>query len=116
MAKKKRTVQKLTAKQRAEYRKKVAEEDHDVLREQAREVKAELLAERASLEQACRLLKEARESQGLSLADVSQRTGMSRGAISRLENLVDRNPTMATLSRLADALGRRVVISLERAK
>lgn len=50
-------------------------------------------------------LKERRESLGLSLADVAERCGMDRAAISRLENGVQINPTVDTLYRYATALG-----------
>ena len=39
-------------------------------------------------------LKQHRERQGLSLADVAKRSGMDRSAISRLENGVYLNPTV----------------------
>jgi transcriptional regulator with XRE-family HTH domain len=42
--------------------------------------------------------------QGLSLADIHAKTGIGRAAICRLENLVDANPTVATLDRMAAAL------------
>jgi predicted transcriptional regulator len=50
-------------------------------------------------------LKGHRERQGLSLADVSERSGMDRAAVSRLENGVYVNPTVDTLYRYADAVG-----------
>lgn len=50
-------------------------------------------------------LKKHRERQGLSLADVSQRSGIDRGALSRLENGVYVNPTLSTLHRYAEAIG-----------
>jgi predicted transcriptional regulator len=53
-------------------------------------------------------LKKAREAQGLSLADVSERSGIDRAAVSRLENGLQLNPTVETLYRYAGALGKRV--------
>lgn len=50
-------------------------------------------------------LKRHRERQGLSLADVAERSGMDRAAISRLENGVYVNPTVDTLYRYAQAIG-----------
>ena len=61
---------------------------------------------------AAELLKAERESQGLSLADMQTRTGISRAALCRLENLVDANPTIATLTRIAEALGKQLVVGL----
>lgn len=61
-------------------------------------------------------LKALREQQGLSLSDLAERTGMDRAMISRLENGQIDNPTIATVSRYAKALGKRVVVSLVDAK
>ena len=58
-------------------------------------------------------LKALREQQGLSISDMEKRTGMDRAMISRLENGQIDNPTLATVSRYAKALGKRVIVSLE---
>lgn len=58
-------------------------------------------------------LKKVREQLGLSLADVSERTGIDRAAISRLENGHNANPTIETLNRYAGALGKRLAFSIE---
>jgi predicted transcriptional regulator len=50
-------------------------------------------------------LKRHREQRGLSLADVSARSGMDRSAVSRLENGIYVNPTLDTLYRYAEAIG-----------
>jgi len=57
------------------------------------------------------LLRAARQHAGLSLADVAQRTGIDRAALSRLENGAH-SPTLTTLTRYADALGLELKISL----
>jgi ribosome-binding protein aMBF1 (putative translation factor) len=57
-------------------------------------------------------LKALREQQGLSISDLAERTGMDRAMISRLENGQIDNPTIATVSRYAKALGKRIVVSL----
>jgi len=62
------------------------------------------------------LLKVERERMGLSLADVSERTGIERPNLSRLENDAESNPTIATLIRYADALGKHLTIALADAK
>ena len=59
-----------------------------------------------------RVLKAERERQGLSLADVSDRCGVEKGAISRLENGLNANPTLDTIRRCAEALGKTVTLSL----
>ncbi len=57
-------------------------------------------------------MKALREQQGLSVADVAERTGIDRATINRLENGQLENPTIATMSRYAEALGKRVLVSL----
>ena len=60
-------------------------------------------------------LKAAREEKGLSLADLTQLTGMDRSALSKLETGQRLNPTIETLVRYADAVGKRLVVSLANA-
>lgn len=52
-------------------------------------------------------LKEAREAAGLTLADISTRTGMAVESLSRLETGAQTNPTWKTLALYATAVGRR---------
>jgi transcriptional regulator with XRE-family HTH domain len=49
----------------------------------------------------------------LSITDVSERSGLDRALISRLENDKILNPTMATLWRYADAIGSQVTLAVE---
>jgi DNA-binding phage protein len=58
------------------------------------------------------VLKAERQRQGLSLADMRQRTGMERSTLSRLENEEQTNPTIGTLSRYAGAIGKQLLIVL----
>ena len=58
-------------------------------------------------------LRRARERAGLSLAEVTLRSGIDSPALSRLENGLNPNPTLATLARYAQALGKRIHWSLE---
>jgi ribosome-binding protein aMBF1 (putative translation factor) len=58
-------------------------------------------------------LRREREARGLSLADVAERSGIDKAALSRLENGQQLNPTINTLNRYACALGKRLVLSLE---
>jgi DNA-binding phage protein len=53
-------------------------------------------------------LRAERERQGLSLADIAERTGMDRAAIHKLEIGLNANPTYATMTRYATALGTRI--------
>lgn len=69
----------------------------------------ELLA----LLQFARQLKDLRVQKNLSLADVAERTGIDKAAISRIENGLNPNPTVATLEALSRALGARLKLVLE---
>lgn len=57
-------------------------------------------------------LKAAREEIGLSLSDLARLTGMDRSALSKLETGQRANPTVETLVRYAEAVGKRLVLSL----
>jgi DNA-binding Xre family transcriptional regulator len=58
-------------------------------------------------------LKAERQFQKMSLADLADRTGIDKAAISRLENGLIENPTIATLERLARSVAKRLRIELE---
>jgi DNA-binding XRE family transcriptional regulator len=100
----------LTAKEAGKYREvreKVAEELPElVARHHERLAASEQLA--ALLHD----LKTAREQRGLSLADVTALTGMDRSALSKLETGQRPNPTLDTLVRYAEAVGKRLAVSL----
>lgn len=51
-------------------------------------------------------LRDERQRLGLSLADVAERAKIDKGALSRLENGQQLNPTVNTLARYARALGK----------
>lgn len=57
-------------------------------------------------------LKAAREAKGSSLADVTELTGMDRSSLSKMETGQRANPSVETLIRYADAVGKRLVVSL----
>jgi len=61
-------------------------------------------------------LKRERLRAGLSLADVSRRSGIDPAALSRLENGLHSNPTLDTLYRYAAAIGKRVVWSFRNSR
>jgi len=67
----------------------------------------------ATLDQFMKQLKAAREAKGLSLADLTDRTGRDRSALSKLETGRRANPTVDTLVRYAEAVGKRLVVSLD---
>jgi DNA-binding Xre family transcriptional regulator len=58
-------------------------------------------------------LKELRMQRKLSLADIAERTGIDKAAISRIENGLNPNPTVVTLEALSRALGARLKLVLE---
>jgi hypothetical protein len=102
--------------------KKLTDEErlrHRRIRDQIEQEKPELIAQgrrikanHARLREAVAVLKSTRESLGLSLADIRERTGIEKGNLSRLENATNPNPTIDTLTRYADAVGKEIVIAL----
>jgi Helix-turn-helix len=56
-------------------------------------------------------LRKSRQAAGLTLAAVSRCTGIDQATLSRLENGRQPNPTVDTLWRYADAIGRRLVLT-----
>jgi len=58
-------------------------------------------------------IKGAREAAGLTLAEVSRRSGIDQPALSRLETGHNKNPTLDTLWRYAAAVGQRLVLTTE---
>ncbi len=58
-------------------------------------------------------IKARREQLQLSLTDLASRSGIDKGAISRLENGLVSNPTIGTLERIARSLKSRLKIELE---
>lgn len=92
-------------------RKSLGSEKEEILAEARRRKQVhDTLA--AELREVFRVLKKERLVQGLSLADMRERTGMGRSAISRLENNENANPTIETLTRYAQALGKDLRIAL----
>ncbi len=57
-------------------------------------------------------LKKARESAGLSLTDLAQRTGMDKAVLSKMENGRHGIPTLPSLARYAQAVGMQLGFSL----
>jgi ribosome-binding protein aMBF1 (putative translation factor) len=57
-------------------------------------------------------LKAERRRAGLSLAELSERTGIDKAYLSRLETFQQANTTVETLRRVAEALGKELVLGL----
>jgi hypothetical protein len=102
--------------------KKLTEDErqrHRRVREQIEQERDELMAygktvkaRHDMLRQAVTALKAAREALGLTLADIKARTGIEKSNLSRLENDPNPNPTIDTLCRYADAVGKEIAITL----
>lgn len=97
-------------KQRWQAALDAAADDREAINAQAQAVFA---AHDAAREVIIRLKAE-RERRGLSLADMLARTGMSREALSRLENHRTPNPTVRTLARYAAAVGLELRLAAKR--
>ncbi len=69
---------------------------------------------RADLASIFTSLKAEREKLGLNLAEMSERCGMAREVIYRLESQTTPNPTISTIQRYATALGLEVSFALKR--
>ena len=95
----------------AKVREQIVSELPDIKR-RARDRLALLKKEGTPLRQVLAALRAERERQGLSLADINERTGIDRAALSRLENNEDANPTLHTLERYAEAVGKQMVVLL----
>ena len=92
---------------------------HRAIREQIEQEKPELIARgrrakarRIMLKEAVATLKATRQALGLSLADIKASTGIEKSNLSRLENDPLANPTIDTLCRYTDAVGKEIVIRL----
>jgi DNA-binding Xre family transcriptional regulator len=70
------------------------------------------LAAFLAVRQLLREMRQERERQGLSLADLAERTGMDKAALSRLETGRQANPTVDTLLRYASAIGKHIKMTL----
>jgi len=92
---------------------------HRRIREQIEQERDDLVAygqkvkiRHDTLRQAVAALKAAREALGLTLTDIKARTGIEKSNLSRLENDPNPNPTIDTLCRYADAVGKEITITL----
>ena len=112
MAKQVTRDRKLTPEEAAKYRK---------IREEVESEKPEIIGKaqlarreerRKRLVAVMKELKAAREAKGLSLTDVHEQTGIDRSALSKLENVTNENPTIDTLLRYAEVVGKRLEIQV----
>ena len=109
----KRVRVKLTEEQQQELDSVREELENDPeIRRQGLAIKAECEARQREFADVMQVLKAAREATGLSLRDVEERTGINKSNLSLLENGKG-NPTLETVRRIAEAIGRRVLITVE---
>jgi DNA-binding Xre family transcriptional regulator len=92
-------------------REHVQEELPDI-EKRARQKLAEAVQHGITIQHTIALLKFERLKKGLSLADMKERTGIERSTLSRLENDAAANPTVDTLTKYADAVGKKVLVVL----
>jgi predicted transcriptional regulator len=90
---------------------KDAETEKEEIFAKGHRIKAARNRVNVAVREAMKTLKRERQAQGLSLSDVEKRTGIGRAALSRLENETELNPTVVTLTRYAEALGKEVVVN-----
>ena len=110
----KRIYREATADEKAQHariREQIAVELPEI-RRRAQHYLVEALQRGVALEHAMALLKAERQKQGLSLAEMKTRTGIERSTLSRLENQAEANPTVATLTKYAEAVGKKVLVIL----
>ena len=100
-------------KQRWSQAVKETESEKKEILAKGRRVKAARDRVNVAVREAMQALKRERQAQGLSLSDVEKRTGIGRAALSRLENETELNPTVVTLTRYAEALGKEVVVNFK---
>lgn len=111
----KRLHRSLSAEERQRWQRAVeeAESEKTAILAEGRRIKVVRNRVKVAVRDALNLLKAERRAQGLSLSEVEERTGIGRSALSRLENEAESNPTVVTLTRYAEALGKKLVVSFE---
>ena len=85
-------------------------------REESDQIKAKgraIFAHHEAMQEVIAALKAARQAQGLSLAEVGERSGIGKANLSRLENDASPNPTWDTITRYAESVGRRLQVNVE---
>jgi DNA-binding phage protein len=114
MAKKmgKRIYREATAEEKERHthiREQIQEELTDI-KQRAKQQLAEVMQRGIAMQHTMSVLKAERMKKGLSLSDMKERTGIERSTLSRLENHEEANPTVNTLIRYAEAVGKKMFI------
>jgi ribosome-binding protein aMBF1 (putative translation factor) len=100
----------LTDEERLKYRdirQQIAAELPDIRR------RAQAAKPRVLLKHLLHTLKQERERQGLSLADVNARSGIDSSTLREIESDDDPNVSISTLLRYADAIGKTLTVQIE---
>src|SRR5262249_51464670 len=92
-------------------REQIQEELPDI-KQRAQQKLAEALQRGIAMQHTMAVLKAERLKKGLSLSDMKARTGIERSTLSRLENNAEANPTINTLTKYAEAVGKKVFVVL----
>jgi len=82
------------------------------IKTRARQHLAEAMQRGIAMQHIMSALKAERVQKGLSLSDMKERTGIERSTLSRLENHQEANPTVSTLTRYAEAVGKKLFVIL----
>ena len=101
---------KLTPQEAARYRQLRADIESEKPAIDA-QIRAQL-AEQRELAAVFAELKQVRQALGLSLADIQERTGIDRSALCKLENGQRANFTLDTVRKYAQAVGKRVLVTV----
>lgn len=100
----------LSAEEKLKYgeiRRQIAEELPEIAR-RGRAAKPRIL-----LKHVLSALKRERERQGLSLADVNEKSGIDCRSLTQMENDQDANVTLNTLLRYAEAMGKTLTFQID---
>jgi DNA-binding XRE family transcriptional regulator len=99
---------------------RVTDEEHARYEEIRRKVREEFPPKKktpkqtaVALQDVMSALKTARTEKGITLAQMTESTGIATPNLSNLENSSDANPTLQTLLRYAGALGKTIRVVLE---
>ena len=86
------------------------QEELPAIKQRAQHKLDEAMKHGIAIQHTMAVLKAERMRKGLSLSDMKERTGLERSTLSRLENNVEANPTVNTLTRYAEAVGKKVLV------
>jgi rRNA processing protein Krr1/Pno1 len=90
-------------------REQIQEELPDI-KQRAKQKLAEALQRGIAIQHTMAVLKAERMQKGLSLSDMKARTGIERSTLSRFENYAEGSPSVNTLTRYAEAVGKKVFV------